>query len=81
MAGISGMEIFDERMNILIYAVNLNDVFQNSDIQQVVSNKKQTSIFKSIKDLIGLGYLEKVGTYKYQATDFAKQIFNIGLEK
>ena len=81
MAGETGRNMFDDRMNILIYAVNLNGVFQNKDIKECVVDKHHVVIFKALNDLIALGYLEKVTCYKYQATDFAKQIFNIGLGK
>ena len=60
MAGETGRNMFDDRMNI---------------------DKHHVVIFKALKDLINLGYLGKVGTYKYQATDFAKQIFNVRIEK
>lgn len=81
MAISSRLKNFDDRMNILIYAVNLNNTFQSRDIKECVIDDNRMVIFNSIKDLIKLGYLEKVTCQKYQATDFAKQIFNIGLEK
>ena len=62
-------------IDILLYAVRATIPFQVSTIIEAVADISTECAKNYIKALIGLGYIEKVTPFKYQATNFAKEIF------
>lgn len=69
--------IFENRLSILIFAAHSKKTFNVSDIFEAVIDAKRVTIRNCLKDLINAGYLEKVTTYDYKATEKAKQLFGV----
>ncbi|MQZ32507.1 hypothetical protein F4U02_16140 [Acinetobacter haemolyticus] len=63
--------------DILFYAVRATAPFQVSNITQSVADISSECAKNYLKALVGLGYIEKVTCYKYQATDFAKELCGV----
>lgn len=64
-------------LDILFYAVRATVPFQVSAIVESVAEISNECAKNYLKALIGLGYIEKVTCHKYQATEFARQMFNM----
>lgn len=69
--------IFQNRFDILIFAVHSKKTFNVLDIFEAVIDAKRVTIRNCLKDLINAGYLEKVTIYDYRATEKAKQLFGV----
>lgn len=69
------INIFENRLDILIFAAHSRSTFTVSDIFEAVLEAQRVTIRKCLKDLVNAGYLEKVTIYDYKATDKAKQLF------
>lgn len=67
---------FENRFQILVYATN-NKSFKTADIALAVLDVGYQTIRIYLNELIQLGYIEKITTRDYQATSFAKQMFNV----
>ncbi|MEG2445925.1 MAG: FaeA/PapI family transcriptional regulator [Acinetobacter sp.] len=70
---------FENRFQILVYATN-NKSFKTADIALAVVSVSYQTIRIYLNELIQLGYIEKITTRDYRATDFAKQLFNVGVD-
>lgn len=70
------IESFENRFQILVYAAH-NKTFKTGDIALAVVSASLQTIRNYLNELAQLGYVEKVSTREYQATDFAKQLFNV----
>ena len=67
--------IFENRLDILIYAVHTPGSFNVTDIFEAVLDTTRMTIRRCLKDLVDVGYLEKVSVYDFKATDKAKELF------
>ena len=67
--------IFENRLDILIYAVHTPGSFNVTDVFEAVLDSMRTTIRRCLKDLVEVGYLEKVSIYDLKATDKAKALF------
>lgn len=67
--------IFENRLDILIYAVHTPGPFNVTDIFEAVLNTTRMTIRNCLKDLVAMGYLEKISIYDFKATDKAKELF------
>lgn len=72
------IESFENRFQILVYAAH-NKVFKTSDIALAVVSASLQTIRSYLRELIKLGYIEKISVREYQATEFVKQLFNVGV--
>lgn len=66
-------------LDILFYAVRATTPFQVSSIVECVAEISTECAKNYLKALVGLGYIEKVTTCKYQATEFAKEMFGVNV--
>ena len=71
------INIFENRLDILIFAAHSRSTFTVADIFEAVLEAQRVTIRKCLKDLVNAGYLEKVTIYDYKATDKAKQLFGV----
>lgn len=69
------ISIFENRLDILIYAAHAKRTFNVTDVFEAVIDAKRVTIRNCLRDLISAGYLEKVTIYDYKATEKAKQLF------
>ena len=71
-------EASERTLDILFYAVRATKPFRISDLMIDAVNASKEQAFTTVKILIDLGYIEKATCITYQATSFAKQMFNVG---
>jgi hypothetical protein len=70
----SGISWFEKYFAILLFAVHA-EPFKVLDVREAVLDEKQAVIRGYLYHLVGLGYLEKINTTTFRATDYAKQLF------
>ncbi|MFW2152826.1 hypothetical protein [Acinetobacter gyllenbergii] len=70
------IESFENRFQILVYAAH-NKTFRTNDIALAVVSASLQTIRNYLNELAQLGYIEKITTRDYKATEFAKQLFNV----
>lgn len=72
----TAQEIFENRLDILIFAVRAKS-FSVTDVFEAVLDTSRTTIRNCLKDLIESGYVEKLSIYDFQATQKAKELFGV----
>ncbi|MDH0032034.1 MULTISPECIES: hypothetical protein [unclassified Acinetobacter] len=74
-------EAVGHSIDILLYAVRATSPFKISELRKDVVESTKTKTYSIILILISFGYIEKVSCCTYQATDFAKEMFGVGVTK
>ena len=71
--------IFENRFDILLFAVHTPDSFKVSDILECVTNASKWTIHRCLRDLVEIGYLEETFSFTFKATDKAKELFGVSV--
>lgn len=74
---INNAETVGNYLDVLFFAVRATEPFKLTDLLEAAIDVSTCCASKYVKNLIELGYIEKVTACKYQATNFAKQMFNV----
>lgn len=72
----TGISWFEKYFSILLFAVRAG-VFKVVDVRDAVLDGRPQAIRSYLSHLVRLGYLEKVSTTQYVATEHAKQLFGV----
>lgn len=65
-------------LNILYFAASQTTPFQAGNVVGLVDEVTNSTVTRYLKTLVKLGLLEKVTCVKYQATERAKKMMNVG---
>lgn len=71
----TALEIFENRMDILVFAAYATKPFSVSDVFERVIEARRSTIRNCLNDLVSGGYLIKQSIYLFEATDKTKQLF------
>lgn len=69
--------IFENRFDILLFAVHTPDQFRVGDISTCVLGATKWTIRRCLNDLVEIGYLERTANNKFKATGMAKELFGV----
>lgn len=72
----TALEIFENRMDILVFAAHAN-IFNVTDIHQLVLSTSRMTIRNCLKDLVESEYIERLTPYDFQATSKTRELFGV----
>ncbi len=68
-------EIFERYLDVLLYAANATSPFTVTEIVERVVNGSRACAYKCLAILNKEGYLSKVSTIQYEATQKTRELF------
>ena len=71
------LESFARRMDILIFIAHAGKAITIRELCESVLDANQATVRDCLKDLMGVGYLERESIWTYIPTDKAKQLFGV----
>lgn len=71
------IQMFENRLDILIYAANLGRAFTATEILEAVLDVQRDTVRRCLKDLTHAGYVHRISITHFLATSKTKELFGV----
>ena len=69
--------LFEDQISLMLFACYATQPFSVADVQEVVFDFHRATVYSLLNEHVKAGYLERVSSSHYQATQYAKDIMNV----
>ncbi|MGE8572926.1 MAG: hypothetical protein ACN6NW_12895 [Acinetobacter amyesii] len=69
--------LFEDQISLMLFACYATQPFSVADVQEAVFDFHRATIYSLLNEHVKAGYLERVSSSHYQATQYAKDIMNV----
>lgn len=68
---------FEDQISLMLFACYATQAFSVADVQEAVFDFHRATVYSLLNEHVKSGYLERVSSSHYQATQYAKDIMNV----
>lgn len=69
--------LFEDQISLMLFACYATEPFSVADVQEAVFDFHRATVYSLLNEHVKSGYMERVSSSHYQATQYAKDIMNV----
>ncbi|WP_180152760.1 MULTISPECIES: hypothetical protein [unclassified Acinetobacter] len=69
--------LFEDQISLMLFACYATQPFSVADVQEAVFDFHRATVYSLLNEHVKAGYLERVSSSHYKATQYAKDIMNV----